>query len=160
MLTLKTTLIGAAATTLLAVGTLAILDNKPANSTFDLPGLGQQVQHQGEVLDNHEARITNNESAIVTLQGAVPAATAPVKVDVPVVSQAPVVAPVTPAPVDPPVTPLIPKPAPPLPPITNAYLDNVFAGIAPYGDMRAEKRAACLNEYDRRGHCRHAPERL
>lgn len=50
-------------------GSVAALSNpQPANSDFDLPGLNNQVKHQAQVLDNHEARITNLEQDTKVIQ--------------------------------------------------------------------------------------------
>lgn len=56
---------------------------------FDLPGLNQQVQRQGEQIDNHEARITNNENDISDLQDNTSTPPRSSRVDVPSVTTPP-----------------------------------------------------------------------
>ena len=149
----KLKIAGMIGSTLLAVGGLTVLASKPASSTFDLPGLNQVVIQQGQTLDNHEARIVNNENAIADLQKTT-GTPAPVQVPVPVVVPQAIPQALAVTPPDPVVTSVVnPTPVlvPPLPPVTEALLNTLFGTIAPAGQMRAEKRAACLNEYQKRG---------
>lgn len=48
-------------------GSVAAISS-PAQGDFDLPSLNTQVKHQAQVLDNHEARITNLEQDTKVIQ--------------------------------------------------------------------------------------------
>jgi len=48
--------------------TYLLIQPPVAQSTFDLPGLNQQVQHHEEVLQNHEARLNNLENDTKQIQ--------------------------------------------------------------------------------------------
>lgn len=65
----KQTAIGlAVAANVTALLLVVSLIPRSATGGFDLDGLNQQVQKQGEELDNHEARITNTENDVNDLQ--------------------------------------------------------------------------------------------
>ena len=65
----KQTAIGlAVAANVTALLLVVSLIPRSATGGFDLDGLNQQVQKQGEELDNHEARITNTEADVGELQ--------------------------------------------------------------------------------------------
>lgn len=77
-----------------------------ANTTgaSEEPPIVQEVRHQGEVLDNHEDRITNNEADIADLQSNTNTAPSPTRVIVREVT--------TPEPTEPLSTPVEPEPEP------------------------------------------------
>lgn len=60
-----------------------------ASSEFNLSGLNTQVQHQAQVLDNHEARITNLEKDTKVLQENTNTPPAPEHVEAPPVDTRP-----------------------------------------------------------------------
>ena len=65
----KQTAIGlAVAANVTALLLVVSLIPRSATGGFDLDGLNQQVQKQGEELDNHEARITNTENDVKDIQ--------------------------------------------------------------------------------------------
>lgn len=89
------------------VGVSALTTSQPTGAS-DEPPIVKEVHHQREVLNNHEARITNTEGDVRDLQNKTQTPPSVTRVEVPVVSPAPV-----------------PEPTPPLVTIT-AYREIVL----------------------------------
>jgi hypothetical protein len=113
------TIVSAIALSTIAVG--ATQYNKSGAS--DEPPIIQEVKHQGEVLDNHETRITNTENDVKDLQDKTSTP--------PSINNKPAPAVVTPSPAV--VAPPTPTPAPVIPPVTVTSFLQV-----PVGDMRID----------------------
>lgn len=84
---IKPALIGLGVTVL--VGAYSLANPKSTSADFDLAGLNQQVQQQQSELNNHEARITNLESNVGSIQQNTNTAPADSQVSVPTVPPQP-----------------------------------------------------------------------
>jgi hypothetical protein len=113
----------------------------PAKSAFDGDGLSAKVENQQQQLDNHEARISNTEKDVTTLQANTNTTPAASKVEVPVVKPVAVTAPAAAAePVaTPPAAAFVAVPSPPLNyTVVPACGDNPQAYAYKYQDAHIE----------------------
>lgn len=85
----KILLIIGAIITLTGIGAVSALTSSNSTSATEETPLVKDVRHQGEVLDNHEARITNNENDVSELQKNTGTAPSTTRVEIPVPSPYP-----------------------------------------------------------------------
>lgn len=88
-------IIGGSVIALGAVTGVVALNSPSQTGATDIPPIQQQVDNQQKELDNHDARITNNENDIKSLQGATNTAPSSNNVAVPTVTPAPTPVPIT-----------------------------------------------------------------